>query len=130
MSPKRDKLAWLRAVESLPAYPVVLLPMSGGGWEAVFPNLARLTAWGADKDACRANAVEALTFELGQRIVAGDDLPTPSDPARLIAGDDEPPGSELVLLDPKRSLLKKRLGLEKRETGGAMAATLGRFGRK
>lgn len=46
MSPKRDKLAWLRAVESLPAYPVVLLPMSGGGWEAVFPNLARLTAWG------------------------------------------------------------------------------------
>jgi len=37
--------------------------------------------------------------------------------------------TELVMLDPLRSVLKKRLGLEKREKGGAMAATLGRLGR-
>jgi predicted RNase H-like HicB family nuclease len=129
MSPKRDKHAWLRAVESLPAYPVVLLPLNEGGWEAVFPNLARLKAWGPDKDTCRANAAEALTFELGQLIVAGDAPPRPSDPERLIAGEDEPRGSELVMLDPLRSVLKKRLGLTKREKGGAMAATLGRLGR-
>lgn len=129
MSPKRDKHAWLRAVESLPAYPVVLMPLNEGGWEAVFPNLARVRAWGPDKDTCRANAAEALTFELGQLIVAGDAAPSPSDPERLIAGEDEPRGTELVMLDPLRSVLKKRLGLEKREKGGAMAATLGRLGR-
>ena len=130
MAIKRDKHAWLRAVEGLPTYPVVLMPLSEGGWEAVFPNLARLRAWGPDKDTCRANAAEALTFELGQLIVSGDAPPRPSDPERLIAGDEEPPGTELIMMDPLRSVLKKRLGLERREKGGAMAATLGRLARK
>ncbi len=129
MAIKRDKHAWLRAVESLPAYPTVLLPLAEGGWEAVFPNLARLRAWGPDKDTCRANAAEALTFELGQMVVAGDEPPHSSDPARLIADDEEPAGTELIMLEPDRAILKKRLGLEKREKGGAMAATLGRLGR-
>lgn len=130
MAIKRDKHVWLRAVEELPAYPAVLMPLSEGGWEAVFPNLARVRAWGPDKDTARANAAEALTFELGQMIVAGDARPRPSDPERLIPDDEEPPGTELVAIGPDRAVLKKRLGLTKREKGGAMAATLGRLGRK
>jgi predicted RNase H-like HicB family nuclease len=130
MAIKRDKLTWLRAVESLPPYPAVLMPLAQGGWEAVFPNLAGVRAWGQSKDIARVNAVEALTLEMGQHIVAGEAPPPPSDPQRLIPDEQEPLGTELVMLEPDKAILRARLGLTKKEKGGPLGATLGRLGRK
>ena len=124
-----DKLTLLRGVESLSPYPAVLLPVPEGGFEVIFPNLPRLKAYGTNLDLAQKNGVEALTFELGQMIVAGETPPRPSDPERLIPDEDEPMGTRLEMLDPDKAILKKRLGLIKREKGAAMAATLGRFGK-
>ncbi len=129
MAIKRDKRAWLRALEDLQPYPAMLMP-STGGWEVVFPNLARLNAWGQTKDMARVNAAEALTFQLGQMIVAGDTPPNPSNPDNLVPDEEEPPGSELVMLEPDKAVLRARLGLTKKEKGGPLGATLGRLGRK
>ena len=129
MAEKREKHALLRAVEELASYPAMLLPTQGG-WEVIFPNLAGLTAWGQNKDLARVNGVEALTLELGQMVVAGDEPPRPSEPERLVPDEEEPPGSELVMLAPDKAVLRARLGLSKKEKGGPLGSTMGRLGRK
>lgn len=129
MALSSKKQQWLRGVERLEPYPAVLLPLPEGGFEVIFPNLARLRAYGANQRQAIVYGVEALTFELGQMIVAGDQPPRPSDPERLIPDEDEPAGTEMIMLEPDKAVLKKRLGLVKIEKGGAMAATLGRLGR-
>ena len=129
MALSSKKQRWLRGVESLEPYPAVLLPLPEGGFDVIFPNLARLRAYGANQRQAIVYGVEALTFELGQMIVAGDQPPRPSDPERLIPDEDEPAGTEMIMLEADKAVLKKRLGLVKREKGGPMAATLGRLGR-
>lgn len=129
MADKLEKQALLRAVEGLSPYPAMLLP-GQGGWEVVFPNLARLTAWGANKEMACHNGEEALTLALGQMIAAGDEPPRPSDPAKLVPDEEEPPGSELVMLEADKAVLRVRLGLGKKEKGSPLGSTLGRLGRK
>lgn len=129
MADKRDKRAMLRALEDLAPYPAMLVP-SQGGWEVIFPNLARLTAWGQSKEMARLNGEEALTLTLGQMVAAGDEPPRPSDPKRLVPDENEPPGSELIMLEADKAVLRARLGLTKKDKGGALGSTMGRLGRK
>ncbi|MCB2228589.1 MAG: type II toxin-antitoxin system HicB family antitoxin [Desulfarculaceae bacterium] len=129
MADKIARQALLRAVEGLAPYPAMLMPTQGG-WEVVFPNLARLTAWGPNKDMACHNGEEALTLTLGQMIAAGDEPPRPSDPERLVPDEEEPPGSELIMLEPDKAVLRARLGLTQKEKGSPLGSTLGRLGRK
>ncbi len=129
MALSAKKQQWLREVEDLAPYPAVLLPLPEGGFDVIFTNLPRLKAYGVNQRQAVMYGVEALTFELGQMIVAGEEPPRPSDPDKLIPDEEEPVGTELVMLEPDKALLKKRLGLIKREKGGPMAATLGRLGK-
>lgn len=128
--PKPSRTQLIRGVDSLEPYPAMLVPLAEGGFEVIFPNLARVRAYGVNRDTAMANGIETLTFELGQMVVAGEEPPRPSDPERLIPDEEEPAGSELVMLEPDKAILRRRLGLEKREKGRVMAATLGRLGRK
>ncbi|RJX29520.1 MAG: hypothetical protein C4525_14425 [Desulfarculus sp.] len=130
MAAKLSRQQLVRGVDGLEPYPAMLVPLAQGGFEVIFPNLPRVRSYGITRDVARLNGVETLTFELGQMVVAGEDPPRPSRPERLIPDEEEPAGSELVVLEPDKAALRRRLGLEKREKGLAMAATLGRLGRK
>ena len=125
---KQDRQNLLRAIEGLKPYPAVFIPAAEGGFEVIFPNLSRARAYGSDREQAQINAVEALTAELGQYVADGDAPPAPSDPDRLIPDEDEPMGTEMVLLDPDKVVLRKRFGLIKGEKG--LDLGLGRLGRQ
>ncbi|MEW5911389.1 MAG: hypothetical protein AB1814_02460 [Thermodesulfobacteriota bacterium] len=129
MAAKLSRQQLVRAVDSLRPYPAVLLPRTEGGFEVIFPNLPRVRSYGISRDAAVQNGIETLTFELGQMVVAGETPPPPSHPERLIPDAEEPAGTQLMMLEPDKAVLRRRLGLEKREKGHAMAAALGRLGR-
>ena len=117
----------LRAIESLKPYPAMICPAQGG-YEVIFPNLPKLTAYGVTRDAAEAAGVEILSLHLQGLVGEGRPAPRPSNPERLIPDEDEPIGSALVMLRPDKKAIKRRLGLAPAETGSAMAATLGRLG--
>lgn len=129
MAAKLTRQQLVRAVDSLLPYPAVLLPLAEGGFEVIFPNLPRVRSYGISRDAAVQNGIETLTFELGQMVVAGETPPPPSRPERLIPDEEEPAGTQLMMLEPDKAVLRRRLGLEKRDKGHAMAAALGRLGR-
>ncbi|MFH1057974.1 MAG: hypothetical protein V1797_04735 [Pseudomonadota bacterium] len=122
-----DPTAMKRAVARLPEYPAVLVPATGG-FEVIFPNLAKVTAYGVLRDQALDAGREMLTAHLQIMLEQGDQPPRPSDPARLIPDEDEMPGTELVLIAPDRTAILRRLGLERPEPNRALAS-LGRLGR-
>jgi predicted RNase H-like HicB family nuclease len=126
---KTNSDALLRAVHRLEPYPAVFCPIPPRGWDVIFPNFPRLKAFGVDRQRAEQAAIEALTAELQLMLVEDDQPPTPSDPERLIPDEDEAPGTQTVLLKPDKKVILRRLGLEARERGQAMAATLGRLGK-
>lgn len=126
-SPSQQLLAL--AVARLAPYPAVFLPTPIGGFEVVFPNFARLAAYGHDLTAAQKAAAANLTAELTGLLKAGDEPPAPSDPDRLVAGEDEPPGSKLFMVAPETEVIAMRLGIKRRERGINLAS-LGRFGKK
>ena len=109
--PNRTEL--VRAVESLQPYPAVFVPTSEGGFEAIFPNLPGLKAFGVKLTAAQHAAKEALTAEMTVLILEGDEPPRPSDPDNLIAGDDEPYGTRLIMVDPDKAGVGRPLGRAK-----------------
>ncbi|MBI4797773.1 MAG: type II toxin-antitoxin system HicB family antitoxin [Desulfarculus sp.] len=119
----------LRAISQLPEYPAVLLPVSGGGFSVVFPNIPKLTAFAHKREAALKAGQEALTAYLQPLVQAGEAAPQPSDPARLIPDEDEPLGTELVTIGADRNTLLKRLGLEKNKDKGLALAHFGRLGK-
>lgn len=119
----------LRAISQLPEYPAVLLPVAEAGFQVVFPNFAKLTAFGSKREGALQAGQDALTAHVQALIVAGELLPKPSDPQRLIPDEDEPLGTELVTIKPDRATLLKRLGLEKDKDKGLALAHLGRLGK-
>ncbi len=125
---KQDRQNLLRAIEGLKLYPAVFIPAAEGGFEVIFPNLPGARAYGSDREQAQLHAVEALTAELGQYVADGDTPPEPSDQERLIPDEEEPMGTELVLLEPDKVVLRKRFGLIKGEKG--LDLGLGRLGRK
>lgn len=126
---KLSKVEIVRALEGLQIYPAVFLPAPEGGYEVIFPNLPRVRAYGPNREMAELNAVEALTAEMQLAIEARETPPRASDPARLIPDQDEPPGTELVMLTADHAVLRRRLGLEKRERGGVLSAMAGRLGK-
>ncbi|MCA1988747.1 MAG: type II toxin-antitoxin system HicB family antitoxin [Desulfarculus sp.] len=125
---KIDPAELKKAVARLPEYPAVLTPGVGGGCEVVFPNFAKLTAYGVGRDMAMKAARDLLSAHLQGLLEEGDQPPRPSDPARLIPDEDEPPGTELVMIAPDRGAILRRLGLKRQDRGLALAS-LGRLGR-
>lgn len=125
---KIDPAELKRAVARLPEYPAVLTPGVGGSFEVVFPNFAKLTAFGVGRDPALAAAREMLSAHLQGLLEEGQEPPRPSDPARLVADEDEPAGTELVSIVPDRGTILRRLGLGRDDRGLALAS-LGRLGR-
>lgn len=123
-----DANAMKRAVARLPEYPAVLTPAPEGGCEVIFPNLAKVTAYGVSRDQALLAGREVLTAQLQVMLEDGDQPPRPSDPNRLIPDEDEPAGAELVMIAPDRAAILRRLGLERPEPNRALAS-LGRLGR-
>jgi len=128
MAIKDKKTEHLRWVEGLRAYPVVFVPVPEGGIEAVFPNFPGLKAYGVKYETAEKAAREILTADLLERLRQGYDAPKPSDPDKLIADPDEPEGTRLVMLEPDKAALRKRLGLVKQDRGAAIKS-FGVFGR-
>lgn len=118
----------LRGIGSLKPYPAVFTPAQGG-FEVVFPNFPKLTAYGVKREQAEQAGVEVLSLHLQSLLTDGHAAPKPSDPERLIPDEDEPAGTVLVMLKPDKKGIKRRLGLETAERGAAMAATLGRLGK-
>lgn len=119
----------LRGISQLPEYPAVVMPVHDGGFMVVFPNIAKLKAFGPKRETALQAAQEALTAYLQPLVVAGETPPKASDPGKLIPDEDEPMGTELVSIGPDRKTLLKRLGLEKDQTKGLALAHLGRLGK-
>lgn len=122
-----DPTTMKRAVARLPEYPAVLVP-AAGGCEVIFPNLPKVIAFGVGRDQALTAGREILSAQLQIMLEAGDEPPRPSDPDRLIPDEDEPAGTELVMIDPDRAAILRRLGLERPEPNRALAS-LGRLGR-
>lgn len=129
MAVRMTKLEKVRFMDRLAPYPAVLWPVPEGGMEVIFPNFAELKAFGITREAAVKAGSEILTAEILKYAVGGRDLPRPSDPKRLIADEDEPPGTELVMLEPDRRALVRYLGLEKTQKASALRA-LGVLGKK
>ena len=122
---KREHLRW---VEDLSAYPAVFLPVPEGGFEVIFPNFPRLKAYGVKLETAEQTARAMLTADLMERLLEGDPAPRPSDPDKLIPDEDEPAGTRIMMLEPDKAALRKRLGLVKQEKGRALKS-LGIYGR-
>ena len=126
---KLTKAELLRAVSRLESYPAVLLPVPEGGFSVVFPNFAKLTAYGSKRERALEAGREMLSAHLHGLVAAGETPPTPSDPDRLIPDEDEPLGTEMVNIKPDRKVILKRLGLEKDKDRGLAMASFGRLGK-
>ncbi|MFH1033777.1 MAG: hypothetical protein V1806_04660 [Pseudomonadota bacterium] len=126
---KLSKAELLRGVNELSEYPAVLVPVKEGGYSVVFPNFAKLTAYGSKREHAVQAGREMLSAHLVGLVAEGEAPPRPSDPARLIPDEDEPLGTELVSIKPDRKAILKRLGLEKDQTRGLAMAHLGRLGK-
>ena len=124
-----SRLEVVRIVEGLEPYPAVLLPAAEGGYEVVLTNFPGARSYGVKRETALLAGAELLTAEVMRYILESQAPPRPSDPNKLIAGDDEPPGSELVMLEADRAILRKRLGLSKPIKGEALKS-LGRLGKK
>ncbi len=122
---KTERVRW---VEGLPPYPAVFLPVPEGGFEVVFPNFAGMKAYGVKLETAEKAAIEILTVELLERLRRGESPPRASDPEKLIPDPDEPPGTRLIMLEPDKAHLRKRLGLERPDKGKALKA-FGIYGR-
>lgn len=126
---KLNKKELLRIVEGLGAYPAVLRPVPEGGFEVIFTNLAGVKSYGVKRETAMKAGSEILTAEIYALLHEGEALPAPSRPERLIPDEDDPPGTELVMLEPDKKILKKYLGLGKRERSAALKS-LGVYGRQ
>jgi hypothetical protein len=122
---KKERLRWL---EDLQPYPAVFLPVPEGGFEVVFPNFPGLKAYGVKLETAGKAAREVLTADLMERLLEGDQAPRPSDPEKLIPDEDEPAGTRLLMLEPDKAAMRKRLGLVKDDKGNALKA-FGLYGR-
>jgi predicted RNase H-like HicB family nuclease len=118
----------LRIVDGLQSYPAVFLPLPEGGWDVLFPNFAKLRSYGVKLETAHKAGEEALTAAIFELILMGAEPPRPSDPDRLIPDEDEPQGTRLIMLEPDKAILRKRLGLEKKKKPDA-AKALGLFGK-
>jgi len=123
------KVEILRLVEGLDPYPAVLRPAPEGGFEVVITNFPGVNSYGVKRDTALKAGAELLTAEIYYLLHEGDQPPAPSDLKRLIPDDDDPSGTEQVMLAPDKNILKKRLGLVKKEREGALKS-LGVYGRK
>ena len=124
-----NKIDLLRMVEGLKAYPAVLRPVPEGGFEVIFPNFAGVKSYGVKRDTAVKAGSEILTAEIYALLRQGDNPPAASRPENLIPDEDDPPGTEMVMLKPDKKILKKYLGLEKRESLGVLKS-LGVYGRQ
>jgi predicted RNase H-like HicB family nuclease len=122
---KRERLRW---VEDLEPYPAVFLPVPEGGFVVFFPNFPGLKAYGVKLETAEKAAREFLTADLLDRLIQGEDAPRPSDPDKLIPDEDEPEGTRMMMLEPDKAALRKRLGLVKQEKGNALKS-FGLYGR-
>ena len=122
------KVELVRWVEGLSDYPAVFLPVPEGGFEVIFPNFVDLRAYGVKLSTAMRAAREILTAELYTLLLERRDPPRASRPERLVPDPDEPPGTRLVMVSPDKKVLRKRLGLERRQPGAARKL-LGLLGR-
>lgn len=120
-SKKLNRTELVRAVESLQPYPAVFVPTTEGGFEAIFPNLPGVKAFGVKLSAAQQAAREALTAEMTVLIKEGLEPPWPSDPDNLIPDEDEPYGTRLLMVDPDKAVLRRRFGLAKTERDTVLA---------
>ena len=102
------------ALRSLFPYPAILVPNEFGMWDVYLPNFSKVTASGLNGRIAAASAREALTHALADLLLVGLKVPGPSDPGNLLADGDEPAGSRVIMVEPDRDLLLRRLNLQKK----------------
>jgi predicted RNase H-like HicB family nuclease len=124
-----DKRVLLRLVEGLEPYPAVLRPAPEGGFEVIITNFPGVNSYGVKRETALLAGEELLTAHIYFLLRQADKPPAPSDPQRLIPDEDDPPGTEMVMLEPDKKVLGKWLGLVKKEREGALKS-LGIYGRK
>jgi hypothetical protein len=123
MGTKRfNTLELVRMVGELQPYPAVLWPLDQGGFDVIFTNFADLKAYGPTRIMAETQATVMLTAELTRMIKDGEAPPRPSDPAKLHADPDEPPGAELIMVEPDEAVLKKRLGIDRQRRESVLMA--------
>ncbi len=108
---KRDPKTVLRAVVP---YPVVLVPNHFGGFDAEFPNFPNGRAVGVNLDLAVKAAEEELTHQLYLILKDHGTPPAPSDSDLLYPDDDEPVGTRMIMIEPDKDALLRRLGLLKK----------------
>jgi hypothetical protein len=108
---KRDPKAVLRAVVP---YPVVLVPNHFGGFDVEFPNFPNGRAVGVNLDLAIKAAVEELTHQLYLILKDNNTPSSPSNPETLFPDDDEPAGTRVIMIEPDKDALLRRLGLLKK----------------
>ena len=123
-----SRLEIVRLLGSLEPYPAVMTPAPGGGWDVIITNFPDSRSFGVLKKVARQAAAELLTAEIYTRIMEGLPIPRPSREENLVPDEEEPPGTELIWLEPDQAVLRRRLGLVKPDRAAAMKA-LGVFGR-
>lgn len=129
MPPKRPaKKVLALMVARLTAYPAVFLPTEMGGYDVIFPNFTRLATFGRSLKHAKKAAARELTAELALMLRQGDEPPRASEPGRLVPDPQEPPGSQLLMVEPDRDLIAQRLGLKKASKAEVLK-TWGRLGR-
>ncbi len=112
MPPKYDNKKVLRA---LAPYPAVFVPTSYGGFEVIFPNFAKGRAQGLTLEQAYKEARTELSMLLSLAFMDGGEPPRPSNPEALQPDEDEIPGTRIVMIEPEKDVILKRLGLMKKE---------------
>ena len=103
-----------QVLRALAAYPAVLTPDGFGCFEVCFPNFPRARAGGINRGLALDAAREELTTEVFLAFKNGAAPPPPSDPARLVRDEDEPAGTTVVMIEPDKDVILRRLGLVKK----------------
>ncbi|MEW5723612.1 MAG: hypothetical protein AB1896_10935 [Thermodesulfobacteriota bacterium] len=100
-----------QVLRALAPYPAVFVPNQFGGWDVYFPNFPRAVVAGINFVLARLAAVEALNDQVYQAFRDGGAPPAPSDPDGLPVDEEEVTGARVVMLEPDRDEILRRLGL-------------------
>ncbi len=111
MTGSLDAKSVLRA---LVPYPAVFVPNQFGGYDVYFSNFPSAQTSGLNFNSAHDAAEEELTTQIYLAFKEGAELPPPSDPATLPEDDEEIAGTRVLMIEPDRDWIMRRLGLVKK----------------
>ena len=102
-----------RALRALVPYPAVLVPNQFGGFDVFFPNFTKAASGGVNLKLALEDARRELNYQLYKALRLGGDMPVPSLPDGLLPDEEEIAGTRVVVIEPDRDEILRRLGLNK-----------------